>query len=106
VESYLLNDSESSHQLIPDTIVEQDGTTLMRRTHITEQQTQTPVINPKPTPQIETNANVKKCHFTGFSNLEIVLLFTIATITTLLFYFEISDIIYNVYKISIRKTYH
>jgi len=106
VESFLLNDSESSHQLIQDTIVEQDGTTLMRRTHITEQQTQTPVINPKPTPQIETNANVKKCHFTGFSNLEIVLLFTIATITTLLFYFEISDIIYNVYKISIRKTYH
>lgn len=106
MDSYLLNDSESSHQLIPDTIAEQDGTTLMRRTHIAERQTQTTVIYPQQTPQIGTNANVKKCHFTGFSNLEIVLLFTIATITTLLFYFEISDIIYNVYKTSIRKPYY
>jgi len=46
--------------------------------------TETPIINDK-----------FKCQFTGYSNLEIMIIFSLAIITTLLFYFEKSDLIYQ-----------
>ncbi len=50
------------------------------------------------TKNVDENKNILNiCRFTGHSNLEILINFLIAFATTLLFYFQKSDIIYHVF---------
>ena len=82
------------------------GENLTRRSSISAANTVN-VISPQinTTPLNETQSKnednnksiLKRCRFTGNSNLEIVINFLIAFTTTLLFYFEKSDIIYHVF---------